>query len=32
MENCIIADFIDAYKEGEIFGEDLEIIEDDELK
>lgn len=28
----IIADFIDAYKNGEVFGEDLEIIEDNELK
>lgn len=27
-----ITDFIDAYENGEIFGDDLELIEDDELK
>lgn len=27
-----ITDFIDAYKNGEIFGDDLKIIEEDELK
>ena len=27
-----ITDFIDAYENGEIFDDDLELIEDDELK